>query len=201
MVLLTAISNALPYNSLWDPNKRIGSALLRQVRLHFTGGITAFHFLSLERFSEVPHQHNDVLSLLFYDLSWFTVITYENTKADVYMWSWKYTRWETATKANTLGIVMLTEIYTVVRALHARHPQVKQKHTKVPQRKHNSNVWLFKLTPCPSVLLSKSIRINTVCILWTTPVTHNPGFYLIPAFPRPLPFNSLYCPVLEYISL
>lgn len=35
-VLLTAISNPLPCNSLWDPNKRIGSALLRQVRLDFT---------------------------------------------------------------------------------------------------------------------------------------------------------------------
>lgn len=53
--LLTAISNSLPHNSFWDPNKRIGSALLRQVRLHLTGGITAFHFPSLERFSEVPH--------------------------------------------------------------------------------------------------------------------------------------------------
>lgn len=64
-VLLTAISNSLPHNSLWDPDKRIGSALLRQVRLDFTGGITAFHFLSLERLSEVPHKHNDVLSVSF----------------------------------------------------------------------------------------------------------------------------------------
>lgn len=69
VVLLTTISNSLLYNSLWDRNKRIGSAFLWQVRLHFTRGITAFHFLSLERFREVPHQHNDAPFFLVYDLS------------------------------------------------------------------------------------------------------------------------------------
>lgn len=126
-VLLTAISNSLPHNSLWDPDKRIGSALLRQVRLDFTGGITAFHFLSLERLSEVPHKHNDVLSVSFFT-TWaahkgggFRVIKCENKGADVHAQSLENACWETAQKRPHTGYVDAGEdIYSEAIAPHTK---------------------------------------------------------------------------------
>lgn len=108
VVLLTAISNSLLYNSLWDPNKRIGSALLRQVRLHFSGGITAFHFLSLKRLSQVPHEHNDALSFLFYDLS-------HEQRADSQL-----------SRSNTNGCVCIFQTWSVLIRLQAKKKKLRK---------------------------------------------------------------------------